>query len=134
MRNSAAVRSRRPAALRAAAGSKAKGLPDKRTRSIQFHALRLGAGRPRGRFSQGAVDSGAYFNTQSVEANEAGGVVLVIGLGRIGLHGRDVWIVEADWGFTAGGYDIAFVELQAHCSGHVFLALVHQGLQSEAFR
>ena len=35
------------------------------------------------------------FQAQAVQADEAGGVVLVVGLGRVGFHRGDVRIVEA---------------------------------------
>jgi hypothetical protein len=43
-----------------------------------------------------SVDGGGHAQAQAVQADEAGGVVLVVGLGRVGFHGGDVRVVEAD--------------------------------------
>jgi len=45
---------------------------------------------------------GRDFQAGGVQPYEAGGVVLVVGLGRVGFHGGDVWIVAAHGGFVAG--------------------------------
>ena len=49
-----------------------------------------------------------------MESDEAGGVILVIRLGRSGFHLRYSRIVETDRGYAAGAHDVAFVELHAH--------------------
>ena len=42
------------------------------------------------------------FQAQRVEADEAGGVVLVVGLGRVGFHRGDVRVAEAHGQFVSG--------------------------------
>ena len=76
---------------------------------------------------------GRDFQAQGVEPDEAGGVVLVVGLGRVGFHRGDVRVVEAHRGFAAGDHDVTLVEFHAHGAGHVPLALGHVGLEREAF-
>ena len=73
------------------------------------------------------------FQAQRVEADEAGGVVLVVGLGRVGFHRGEVRVVEAHGGFAACDHDVALVKFHAHRAGHVLLALGHVSLECEAF-
>ena len=65
---------------------------------------------------------GGDFQAQRVEADEAGGVVLVVGYGGVGFHRGDGGFVEADGGFAAGGHEVAFVELFAAQAKAVFLS------------
>ena len=46
---------------------------------------------------------GRDFQAKTVQADEAGGVVLVVGLGRVGFHRGDVRVVEAHRGFAGSG-------------------------------
>ena len=77
---------------------------------------------------------GRDFQAQGVELDEAGGVVLVVGLGRVGIHRGDVRIVKAHRGFAAGNHDVALIQLHPHGAGHVLLALGHERLQRQPFR
>lgn len=52
---------------------------------------------------------GRDFQAQAVQADKSGGVVLVVGLGRVGFHGRDVRIVKTHARFAAGDDDVALV-------------------------
>ena len=65
--------------------------------------------------------------------DEAGGVVLVVGLRGVGFHGGDVGVVEAELALAACGVDAAFVELHTDGAGDVLLALGDEGLDGEAF-
>ena len=73
------------------------------------------------------------FQAQGVQPDEAGGVVLVVGLGRVGFHRGDVRVVEAHRGFAAADHDVALVKFHAHGAGDVLLDLLDVGLQREAF-
>src|SRR2546425_12226462 len=46
------------------------------------------------------------FQTQRIEPDKAGSVVLVVGPGGIGFHGGDGWVVEADGRLAAGDHDV----------------------------
>src|SRR4051812_40808762 len=81
---------------------------------------------------RGGVNLGGDFQSQSVQANEPGGVVLVVGLGWVGLHGGDVRIVKTDRGFATGVDDVSLVKLHAHGAANVLLAFGDEGLQSKA--
>jgi len=43
-----------------------------------------------------SIDLRADLEAQAVEANEAGGVILVVGLGRVSLHCCNVRVVQAE--------------------------------------
>ena len=75
------------------------------------------------------MNAGGNFESQGVERDEAGGVALVIGFGRVGFHRGDVRVVKAQRRFAAGGDDVAFVKFEPHGAGDVFLALGDEGLQ-----
>lgn len=45
----------------------------------------------------GFPDCGAHFQTQPVETDKAGGVILIVGFGGVGFHCGDVGIVETLW-------------------------------------
>ena len=55
------------------------------------------------------LDFGSNLQPQSIQPDEAGGVVLVVRLCRIGFHRGDVRIVEAHRTLAAGDHDVAFV-------------------------
>src|ERR1039458_4313767 len=67
------------------------------------------------------LDAGADFQPQRVEPDEAGGVVLVVGFGRVGFHGGDGRVVEAHRGFAASAHDVALVKLHAHGASDILL-------------
>ena len=73
------------------------------------------------------------FQAQAVQADKAGGVVLIIRLRRIRLHRGNVRVIEAVHRLAAGDLDSALVELHPHGARDVLLALFYQGLQGEAF-
>ena len=73
-------------------------------------------------------------SAKTIQADEAGGVVLVVGLCRVGLHRGDMRIVETELGLTARRMDAALVELHPHRAADVLLALCHQRLERETFR
>jgi len=50
----------------------------------------------------------ATLNPQRIEAEEAGGVVLVVGFGGVGFHCGDRWVIQAHRGFAAAAQDAAF--------------------------
>src|SRR5207248_10145455 len=74
------------------------------------------------------------FEPQSVEADETGGVILIISFRRIGLHRGDSRIVKAEGRFSPRHDEVAFVKFHAHRASDISLALGYQGLQGEAFR
>ena len=80
------------------------------------------------------MDLGGDFQPQSVQANETGRIILIIRLGRVSLHRRNVWIIETDGRLASGSDDVALVQLKSHGARHMLLALVHQGLQCEPLR
>src|SRR6188768_4431886 len=65
----------------------------------------------------------ACAEAQAVEADEAGGVALIVP-GLHALHGRDVHIVERVFRLPAASDDVALVELEANSAGDVLLGLV----------
>ena len=73
------------------------------------------------------------FQAQAVQADEAGGVVLVVGLGRVGFHRGDVRVVEAHGGLAARDHEVALVKFHAHRAGDVLLRFFDAGLEREAF-
>jgi hypothetical protein len=86
-----------------------------------------------GLFEAGAlVAEGGGFEAEAVEADEAGGVVLIVGFAGVGFHGGDVFAVEAEGGLASGGHDVAFVEFQSDLTGDGFLAFGDEGLQGVA--
>ena len=54
---------------------------------------------------------GRHLEPQAVQADEAGGVALVVRVGRVGLHRRDVRVVKADWRLEPGG-DLFFLMIR----------------------
>ena len=70
---------------------------------------------------------------QGIERDEAGRVVLIVGFRRVGFHGGDVRIVEADPRFAAGRVDAALVKFHAHRAGDVLLRFLDVGLERVAF-
>lgn len=81
-----------------------------------------------------AIHLRVHAQSQPVEADEAGGVVLVVGLRGVGFHGGDVGVVHAELALAASGVDAAFVQLHADGAGDVLLALGDEGLEGEALR
>src|SRR5690606_21665678 len=78
-----------------------------------------------------ALVEGAGAEAQAVEADEAGGVVLVIPALHA-FHRRDVLVVEGELGFATDGDDVALVELETDGAGDALLGLVNEGLQGLA--
>ena len=81
----------------------------------------------------GLSELGFYAEAQGVEVDEAGGVGLIVGLGGVGLHCCDMWVVEALWAAAACGNEVAFIQLEAHGTGYVFLGFGDEGLQGFPF-
>ena len=69
------------------------------------------------------LHAGRYLQPQRVQADKAGGIVLVVCLRRVRLHRRDIGIVQADRALHAGADHVALIQLQAHGAGDVLLAL-----------
>ncbi len=70
---------------------------------------------------------GRDFQAHRIEADEAGGVVLVVGpalAGWVGFHRGDGRGGEAHGGFAVAAHDVALVELHAHGAGDVFWLFV----------
>src|SRR5262245_43166309 len=59
--------------------------------------------------------------SQRIQPNESGGVILIVGLGGVGLHRCDLGIVEADRTPSSRRNDVPFVELEADRAGHILL-------------
>src|ERR1043166_178097 len=59
-----------------------------------------------------------HFQPQCVKPDKPSGIILVVGLGRVGFHRGDLWVVEADRRFAARDHDVALVKLHAHRAGH----------------
>ncbi len=76
--------------------------------------------------------AGGGFETEGVEGDEAGGVVLVVGFFLAAFHGGDGFGIHAEGRAAAGLHDVAFVELQADFPGHRFLGLGDEGLDGDA--
>ena len=83
-------------------------------------------------FGVGCCHEAAGFEAKAVEADEACGVVLVVGIGGVCLHGGDVGTIEAKRALPASGMDAAFVELEAHGAGDILLAFAYEGLEGLA--
>lgn len=75
---------------------------------------------------------GGNAEAEAVQPNESGGVVLVVSLGRIGFHGGDVRIVEADRGLAPGVDDVPLVEFNTNGAGDVALAFGDKSLERQA--
>ncbi len=73
------------------------------------------------------------FQTQRIQRDEAGGVVLVVGLFLAAFHGGDGFGVHAVRGAAAGLHDVAFVEFQFYFTGNFFLGFGDEGLDGFAF-
>ena len=80
------------------------------------------------------ADLRSDFQPQRIEPDKASRVVLVVSLGRIGLHGGNLRIVEANRALAARADDIALVELKPHGSGDIFLRLCDKRLERLALR
>ena len=73
------------------------------------------------------------FQAQAVQPDETGGVVLVVGFGRVGLHRGDVRVVEAHRGFATADHDVALVKFHTHRAGDVPLRFLDVSLERVAF-
>lgn len=82
----------------------------------------------------GAGATGAGFEAEGVEGDEASGVVLVVALGGVFFHGGDGFVVEREGAAAACGHDVALVEFEADLAGDVFLGFGDEGLEGVAFR
>ena len=65
------------------------------------------------------MNFGRDFQAQAVQADETGGVVLVVGFARVGFHRGDVRVVEAHRAPAAGHHDVALVKFHAHGAADV---------------
>jgi len=83
-------------------------------------------------FSLASLLLGVCLESEGVEGDKAGGVVLVVGFLLAAFHGGDVFVVHGVGTATASLHDVAFVEFEADFTGDGFLGLCNEGLDGLA--